>query len=128
MRRGETGRLASPCRVWKVPHNSAGPRRRRFEARNSARDRTRSGTVLGRTVAAKTVTRGSMARSKAYRVRYTRDESRWWQASIPAVQGCHTQGRTIEEARRRIREALGLFVDNATNATLKDDVQMPKAV
>jgi predicted RNase H-like HicB family nuclease len=69
-----------------------------------------------------------MARSKAYRVRYTRDESGWWQAAIPAVQGCHTQGRTIEEARRRIREALGLFVDNAINATLKDDVQMPKAV
>ena len=69
-----------------------------------------------------------MARSSPYRVRYTRDESGWWQASIREVQGCHTQGRTIEEARRRIREALGLFVDNATKATLKDDVQMPKRV
>jgi predicted RNase H-like HicB family nuclease len=69
-----------------------------------------------------------MSRSKAYRVRYTRDESGWWQAAIPAVQGCHTQGRTIQEARRRIREALALFVDNANVATLKDDVQMPKRV
>jgi antitoxin HicB len=69
-----------------------------------------------------------MTRSKAYRVRYTRDNSGWWQASIPAVQGCHTQGRTIEEARRRIREALRLFVDNANNVPLHDDVRMPKRI
>jgi len=69
-----------------------------------------------------------MAASKTYRVRYTRDESGWWQATVRDVQGCHTQGRTIEEARRRIREALELFVDDAKAATLKDDVRMPKAV
>lgn len=61
-----------------------------------------------------------------YDVRYERDESGWWVASVPAVQGCHTQGRTIEEARRRIRQALSLFVDNAKGAKLVDDVQMPK--
>jgi len=70
----------------------------------------------------------TVGRSKAYRVRYTRDESGWWQASVPDVQGCHTQGRTIEEARRRVREALGLFIDNASDVTLKDEVQMPKRV
>ena len=69
-----------------------------------------------------------MAASKAYRVLYTRDESGWWQAAVPGVQGCHTQGRTIEEARRRIREALELFVDHAKAAKLKDDVRMPKRV
>ena len=69
-----------------------------------------------------------MGRSKAYRVRYTRDESGWWQAFVPDVRGCHTQGRTIEEARRRVREALGLFIDNASDVTLKDEVQMPKRV
>jgi predicted RNase H-like HicB family nuclease len=69
-----------------------------------------------------------VGRSKKYRVRYTRDESGWWQASVPDVQGCHTQGRTIEEARRRVREALGLFIDNASDVTLKDEVQMPKRV
>lgn len=69
-----------------------------------------------------------MAASKNYRVQYTRDESGWWQAAVPAVRGCHTQGRTIDEARRRIREALGLFVDNVNNVTLTDDVRMPKRV
>ncbi|HMC76596.1 MAG TPA: type II toxin-antitoxin system HicB family antitoxin [Vicinamibacterales bacterium] len=69
-----------------------------------------------------------MAASKKYRVQYTRDESGWWQASVPAVRGCHTQGRTIDEARRRIRGALALFVDDARRATLTDDVRMPKRV
>lgn len=69
-----------------------------------------------------------MAASKTYRVQYTRDESGWWQATVPDVQGCHTQGRTIAEARRRIREAMALFVDNAKTVTLKDDVRMPKRV
>lgn len=48
-------------------------------------------------------------------------------ASVPAVKGCHTQGRTVEEARRRIRDALALFVDDAATATLKDDVKLPSA-
>jgi predicted RNase H-like HicB family nuclease len=69
-----------------------------------------------------------MAASKTFRVQYTRDKSGWWQAAVPDVQGCHTQGRTIEEARRRIRQALELFIDNAKNVTLTDDVRMPKRV
>ena len=61
----------------------------------------------------------------SYRVTYTRDESGWWQARVPAVPGCRTQGRTVGEARRRIREALGLFVDDAAPATLVDAVKLP---
>ena len=61
-----------------------------------------------------------------YKVVYERDaESGWWLARVPAVRGCHTQGRTVEEARRRIREALGLFVENADQAALKDSIKMP---
>jgi hypothetical protein len=50
---------------------------------------------------------------KSYRVAYERDVSGWWVATVRGVRGCHTQGRTVDEARRRIREALGLFVDDA---------------
>jgi len=57
---------------------------------------------------------------KTYRVAYERDESGWWVASVRGVRGCHTQGRTVDEARRRIVEALGLFVGNAHNATIVD--------
>lgn len=62
-----------------------------------------------------------------YRVTYERDETGRWVAAVPAVKGCHTQGRTVEEARRRIREALALFVDDAAGATLKDAVKLPSA-
>lgn len=60
-----------------------------------------------------------------YHVVYRRDESGWWVASVREVRGCHTQGRTVDEARRRIREALELFVDDAPVATLVDDVKLP---
>jgi predicted RNase H-like HicB family nuclease len=48
-------------------------------------------------------------------------------ASVRGVRGCHTQGRTVDEARRRIREALELFVDDARKATIADDVRLPNA-
>ena len=60
-----------------------------------------------------------------YLVEYRRDETGWWQARVPAVKGCHTQGRTVDEARKRIREALSLFVEDAAHATLADDVKLP---
>jgi predicted RNase H-like HicB family nuclease len=63
-----------------------------------------------------------------YTVRYTRDAAGWWVASVPKVRGCHTQGRTLEEARRRIREALGLAVANADAAVLVDDVRLPREI
>lgn len=62
---------------------------------------------------------------KSYRVAYERDESGWWVASVRGVRGCHTQGRTVDEARRRIVEALELFVDNARKATIVDEVKLP---
>ena len=44
---------------------------------------------------------------------YERDESGWWVASVRGLRGCHTQGRTVHEARRRIVEAMELFVSDA---------------
>jgi predicted RNase H-like HicB family nuclease len=64
---------------------------------------------------------------KRYCVTYERDELGWWVASVRGVRGCHTQGRTVDEARRRIREALELFVDDARNASIVDDVKLPSA-
>ena len=63
------------------------------------------------------------------KVRYELDETGWWVASIDAVPGCHTQGRTIEQARERIREALAALVGDkhAARAKLEDEVELPKA-
>lgn len=60
-----------------------------------------------------------------YTVRYERDNTGWWVATIKELKGCHTQGRTIEQARKRIREALCLFVDDSDEAQLIDDIILP---
>ena len=64
---------------------------------------------------------------KTYRVTYERDESGWWVASVRGVRGCNTQGRTVDEARRRIVEAMELFVADARRAKIVDDVKLPRA-
>jgi predicted RNase H-like HicB family nuclease len=62
----------------------------------------------------------------AYTVRYERDETGWWVATVKEVRGCHTQGRTIDQTRRRIREALSLFVKDADEADLIDCIRLPE--
>ena len=41
-----------------------------------------------------------------YTVGFSMGEDGYVVASVPALPGCHSQGRTIEEARRNIREAM----------------------
>ena len=60
-----------------------------------------------------------------YKVIYKRDESGAWIAHTPGVPGPHSYGRTIEQARERIREALGLWVANPRTAELVDDIRLP---
>ena len=45
-----------------------------------------------------------------------------WLVRVDGVAGCHTYGATLNEARERIREALGLFVDDADSAEIIDTV------
>jgi predicted RNase H-like HicB family nuclease len=63
---------------------------------------------------------------KTYHVAYERDESGWWVASVRELRGCHTQGRTVDEARRRIVEAMELFIDKSPSAQIVDDVKLPQ--
>jgi predicted RNase H-like HicB family nuclease len=65
------------------------------------------------------------AKAKTYKVVYERDENGLWVAHVKGVAGCHTQGRTIAQARERIREALGLFDPHADDARVEDDVRLP---
>lgn len=72
-----------------------------------------------------------MTRKRAYKVVYRRGSDGWWAASIDLGpgKGCNTQGKTIAQARTRIREALGLYIgDAAETAVLHDDVQLPTAL
>jgi predicted RNase H-like HicB family nuclease len=62
---------------------------------------------------------------KSYEVVYERDDDGWWAASVPSVRGCRTQGRSLAQARERIREALSLFVKDAQRADLRDKIVLP---
>ena len=65
---------------------------------------------------------------RRYKVQYERDEAGWWVATVHGIRGCHTQGRTLEETRRRIREALALVVRDVKTVELVDAVRLPVAV
>src|SRR4051812_19717810 len=95
----------------------SGPCSRRSWSGIAAPDRKRSRAVFGKRMVEEVMS--------AYHITYERDESGWWVASVREVRGCHTQGRTVDEARRRIRKAMDLFVDDARSAQLVDNVKLP---
>ena len=64
-------------------------------------------------------------RRPRYRVILERDETGVWIAQVPRVPGCHTHARTLERVRRRVREALALWVDDADDAELVEEVRLP---
>ena len=43
-----------------------------------------------------------------------------WVASVPALPGCHTQGETLEEAEKNIKEAIELYIESL--AAAKEEV------
>ncbi|MGB8932976.1 MAG: type II toxin-antitoxin system HicB family antitoxin [Anaeromyxobacteraceae bacterium] len=65
-----------------------------------------------------------------YVVTYERDEGGWWIAELHGVPGVNSDGRTVADARRRVREAPSLAVGDAAaeRAELVDDVKLPAAV
>lgn len=71
-----------------------------------------------------------MRTHRSFRVVYTRN-GRWWVAQVRDAPAAITQGRTIAEARRRVREVLGLAIGSnarAHRAALLDDVRLPHQV
>ena len=64
---------------------------------------------------------------RKFKVVYEREPDGWWIVSVPQVPGVRTQGRTIEQARRRIREALATAIGDKSTAAaeLIEDVRLP---
>lgn len=50
-----------------------------------------------------------------YKVIVERDADGLFVASVPALPGCHTQAKTYPELQLRIREAIALCLDVATD-------------
>jgi predicted RNase H-like HicB family nuclease len=65
---------------------------------------------------------------KQYTVVFKPIEDGWWLARVPAIPGCLTQGRTIRQARARIREALHLFDVNPARVELQEAFELPVAI
>jgi predicted RNase H-like HicB family nuclease len=43
-------------------------------------------------------------------------EDGYWVAEVPSLPGCHSQGRTRDEALRNIREAAELWIESVREA------------
>jgi predicted RNase H-like HicB family nuclease len=41
-----------------------------------------------------------------------RDADGWYVAEVPALRGCRTQARTLDELRVRVREAIALCLED----------------
>ena len=41
---------------------------------------------------------------------YEHTEDGWWVVSVPEIPGAHSQGRTLEEAREMIKDAIRLLL------------------
>jgi predicted RNase H-like HicB family nuclease len=49
--------------------------------------------------------------SREFSVVIERDEEGYYVASVPALPGCHTQARSLDELMVRVREAIGLCLE-----------------
>lgn len=45
-----------------------------------------------------------------FKVLIERDETGWYVASVPELPGCHTQAKTLEELRNRVKEVIQLVL------------------
>ena len=59
--------------------------------------------------------------NREFSVVIERDEEGYYVASVPALPGCHTQARSLDELMERVREAiaLSLEVEAEKSATLE---------
>ena len=49
--------------------------------------------------------------TREFNVVIERDEDGFFVASVPALPGCHTQGKSLEELENRIAEAIELYLE-----------------
>jgi len=60
-----------------------------------------------------------------YKVIYKLDAAGEWTARVRGLRRCRGRGRTLRQARKRLRAALGRFDDEPHRADLVEDVSLP---
>jgi predicted RNase H-like HicB family nuclease len=53
--------------------------------------------------------------SRKFTVIIERDEDGYYVATVPALQGCHTQAKNLDTLMKRVREVVELCVQNNRN-------------
>jgi predicted RNase H-like HicB family nuclease len=66
--------------------------------------------------------------SRNFTAIYELGDDGWWTVRIKEVPGAHTQGRSIAQARTRVREALSLFVKDAGTADFVDVIHVAASI
>lgn len=67
--------------------------------------------------------------TKNFKVIIEQDEDGIFIATAPAIPGCHTQGKTYEQALDRIQEAIELCLEVAqTDDAYRDTIDLPEDV
>ena len=49
---------------------------------------------------------------RQFNVVIERDEEGYYVASVPALAGCHTQARSLDDLIERVREAIAVWLDD----------------
>lgn len=60
--------------------------------------------------------------AREFTVVIERDEEGYPVGSVPALKGCHTQGRSMDELLERMREALQLCLELQSEEGGKDEI------
>jgi len=50
-------------------------------------------------------------RAMNFTVILEKDQDGWYVAKVPDLPGCHTQGKTVEQALERINEAIRAYIE-----------------
>lgn len=61
-------------------------------------------------------------KSYTYRVIIEPDEGKTFHAYVPALPGCHTFGKTVEETRRNVRDAIDAYI----RSMITDGLSVPE--
>lgn len=61
----------------------------------------------------------SIKKELQFKVLVEQDENNMYVVSVPELPGCYTQGKTLEEARKRIKEAIELVLE--TDQDIKNE-------
>src|SRR5437016_12411833 len=78
--------------------------------------------------------KGEVGEMTGLKVVFEPDDDGWWSVEIPELKGVRSDGRTLEEARRKIREALASAEDlgwndkRAATAEFIEDVRLPASI